>query len=167
MSAAGRNQKFADGRQSRSNSRGRHEQSEISSVSIIKSPKVERQNERDLQLDMKRKRMAEDMAKAQEAQRQLDELAKKKRQEEQRKLFQDIQNTKFGQQLMPAQKSRITNVKSRSRSKHGFSEADDFGDDEEFNDIDEGTIKAGGPQNHRRGQNNQGPLNQRNLANAQ
>lgn len=30
-------------------------------------------------------------------------------------------------------------------------EADDFGDDE-FNDIDEGTIRAGGPQNHRRNQ---------------
>ena len=43
-----------------------------------------------MSLDMKRKRMAEDMAKAQEAQRQLDELAKRKRQEEQRKLFQDI-----------------------------------------------------------------------------
>ena len=42
------------------------------------------------------------------------------------------------------------------------SDADDFGGDDEFNDIDEGTIKAGGPQMHRRTQDNQGALNQRN-----
>ena len=48
----------------------------------------------------------------------------------------------------------------------GFgSEADNFGDDDdEFKDIDEGTIRAGGPQNHRRNANNQGNLQARNEA---
>lgn len=91
MSRAGRTQRFADGRQSRSNSRGDKHECEISAVSIIKSPRVNRQSSRDVSLDIKRKRMAEDMAKAQEAQRQLEDIARRKRQQEQRKLFQDIE----------------------------------------------------------------------------
>lgn len=87
MSRVGRTQKYADGRQSRSGSRGDQREAEISSVSIIKSPRVNRQTEREVSLDLKRKRMAEDMAKAHEAQRRLEELAKRKREEEQKKLF--------------------------------------------------------------------------------
>lgn len=79
MSRAGRTQKFADGRQSRSNSRvssnagldqepGASE-CEISSVSIIKSPKQssrkKRQlDDREISMDRKMSKMQEDMAKA-------------------------------------------------------------------------------------------------------
>ena len=76
MSPAGRQHKFADGRQSRgsgSSSRARRE-SELHAVSVIKkkdddTPKRTnfKQGARDQSLELKMKRMAEDAARAQEA----------------------------------------------------------------------------------------------------
>lgn len=82
MSPAGRGQQFADGRQSRSGSRGsgysgsrgRQEGSELHAVSVIKkktddTPKRSnfKPQARDVSLELKMKRMAEDAARAQEA----------------------------------------------------------------------------------------------------
>ena len=67
MSRAARTHKYADGRQSRSGSGARggaEKESEISCVSVVKSPRANRQAEQDASMEYKRRKLAEDMAKA-------------------------------------------------------------------------------------------------------